>query len=203
MREDTAPDGRTDNRITFSGLDADSKARHDPGGKVRIRLRQNITGGARFSDCGRYRPLLWRDWAGAERSGYVLWVGMNPSTADGDADDPTVRRECDFTMSWGYGAYRKCNVMDLRATHPRDLLGDHAARSDANLPTILEQARSAEVVVLAFGALHKRLEHHGRETVEALADLRNDIKCLGFTANGSPRHPLYLRKDSQLLDFAA
>lgn len=186
----------------FSGTVPNSKDSHDPGGKVRIRLRDNIRGGATFSDCGVYRPLLWRDWDGAPNAGYVLWIGMNPSTADGDVDDPTVRRECDFTMAWGFGSYRKCNVMDMRATQPKSLLAAGVApRSEINLDTIVEQARGAQTVVLAFGALHKKLTPYGAEVVERLSKERTEMYCLGLTGNGSPRHPLYLRKDSQLLEF--
>lgn len=188
---------------TFSGTVPNSKDSHDPGGKVRIRLRDNIRGGATFSDCGVFRPILWRDWEGAAKPGHVLWIGMNPSTADGDVDDPTVRRECDFTAAWGYGSYRKCNVMDMRATQPRSLLAPGAVpRSDINLDVIVEQAKSAELVVMAFGSLHKKLSHFGSEVVERLVNERARLWCLGTTANGSPRHPLYLRKDSELLGFS-
>nr|WP_250808585.1 DUF1643 domain-containing protein [Neorhizobium tomejilense] len=189
---------------TFSGKVPNSKDQHDPGGKVRIKLRASFLGGATFSDCGRYRPILWRDWEGAQKPGYVLWIGMNPSTADGDVDDPTVRRECDFTASWGYGAYRKCNVMDLRATQPKSLIIPGAVpRSAVNLDFISEQARNAEVVVLAFGSLHKKLAAFGSEVVDRLSAEGVQMHCLGITANGSPKHPLYLRKDSQLVRFAA
>jgi hypothetical protein len=187
---------------TFSGSTPDSKDKHDPGGKVRIRLRDAIVGGAAFSDCGRYRPLLWRTWDGAANPGHVLWIGMNPSTADGTVDDPTVRRECDFTAAWGYGVYRKCNVMDFRATQPKALLETGIEpRSEINLSTIAEQAKSAEIVVLAFGSLHKKLSRYGTDVVRALEAENIDAYCLGVTANGSPKHPLYLRKDSELLRY--
>lgn len=188
--------------VTFSGSTPNSKDRHDPGGKVRIRLRETIRGGATFSDCGQYRPLLWRDWADAPKLGHVLWIGMNPSTADGDVDDPTVRRECDFTAAWGYGAYRKCNVMDFRATQPKALLQPSVSpRSEINLSTIVEQAKSAQLVILAFGSLHKKLSHYGMDVVSALETENIPAMCLGITANGSPKHPLYLRKDAERIPF--
>ncbi|MDW9481896.1 DUF1643 domain-containing protein [Sinorhizobium meliloti] len=188
--------------ITFNETTPNSKDRHDPGGKVRIRLRTSIRAGATFSDCGRYRPLLWRDWDGAPNPGHVLWIGMNPSTADGDVDDPTVRRECDFTAAWGYGIYRKCNVMDFRATQPKALLQPGISpRSDINLSIIVEQARSAQLVILAFGSLHRKLSSFGTDVVAALETENIDATCLGFTANGSPRHPLYLRKDAERVPF--
>jgi hypothetical protein len=169
---------------------------------VRIRLRDAIRGGATFSDCGQFRPLLWRDWSDALNAAYVLWIGMNPSTADGDADDPTVRRECDFTAAWGYSVYRKCNVMDFRATQPKALLQPGIIpRSEINLSVIVEQARSAHLVILAFGSLHKKLSHYGADVVAALEAENIQPMCLGITANGSPKHPLYLRKDSERVPF--
>jgi hypothetical protein len=127
---------------------------------------------------------------------------MNPSTADGTVDDPTVRRECDFTAAWGYGVYRKCNVMDFRATQPKALLGTEVVpRSEINLSTIVEQARTADIVILAFGSLHKKLSHYGADVVRALEAENIDAYCLGLTANGSPKHPLYLRKDSERLRY--
>ncbi|MBY3432658.1 DUF1643 domain-containing protein [Rhizobium laguerreae] len=189
---------------TFSGSTPGSQDKHDPGGKVRIRLRDTITGGATFSDCGRYRPLLWRTWDDAPLAGHVLWIGMNPSTADGSVDDPTVRRECDFTAAWGYGVYRKCNVMDFRATQPKALLeAGVVPRSEINLSLIVDQARSAKIVILAFGALHKKLSHYGTDVVCALEAENIEAYCLGVTANGSPKHPLYLRKDAERVPYRA
>lgn len=187
---------------TFTEGSTEAVFLHDPGGKVRIRLRDTITGGASFSACGKYRPLLWRDWENDGHEGYVLWIGMNPSTADGNVDDPTVRRECDFTASWGFGSYRKCNVMDYRATQPKALLEQGVLpRSEINLATIIEQARSARLVILAFGSLHKKLSLYGSDTVDALKLAGIEPMCLGLTANGSPRHPLYLRKDAAPVRF--
>lgn len=177
---------------------------HDPGGKVRLRLASETVGDAVFSPCGRHRILLTRAWPGAERPGTVLFIGMNPSTAAGDVDDPTVAKECKFTRRWGYGSYVKANVMDYRATHPRMLLlPDVVPCSPANLPAIVEAARMASVVVLAYGALHKKLAHHGEAVKKALAAEGIKVHVLALTKDGHPRHPLYLKDDSDLLEFAA
>lgn len=177
---------------------------HDPGGKVRLRLRDGVTGTAVFSECGRHRTLLTREWEGAALPGYVLWIGMNPSTAAADLDDPTVFKECKFTRRWGYGSYVKCNVMDYRATHPRMLLADGVvACSPDNLPAIVGAAKEAALVVLAYGALHKRLAHHGTAVVEALRSEGVRLHALVLTKAGHPGHPLYLKDDSELLEFRA
>jgi hypothetical protein len=177
-------------------------ALHDPGGKVKIGLADGVDGGAVFSDCGRYRQSLWRKWDGATRDGYVLWIGMNPSTADGTADDPTVFKERKFTKRWGFGHYVKCNVMDYRATDQKRLRApDVVPCSDANLPTIVELAKGAQLVVLAFGSPHKSLNVHGQNVVRELSAAGVEMHCLALTKQGLPGHPLYLKDDSELMPF--
>jgi len=175
---------------------------HDPGGKVRLRLREGVSGEAWFSSCGRYRRLLTRSWAGADKPGSVLWIGMNPSTAAADVDDPTVAKECRFTKRWGYGRYVKANVMDYRATHPGMLLAEGVVPcSPENLPAIVSAAREAAIVMLAFGALHRKLACHGRAVLSALKEEGIAAHALKLTKDGSPGHPLYIREDSLPFPF--
>ena len=180
-----------------------SAAGHDPGGKVRLRLPDDVIGGATFSDCGRYRQALTRDWTpeGAVPRA-VLFVGMNPSVADAEASDPTCHRELMFARDWGFTRYLKGNVLDWRATSPKDIPADPAlACSAANIPVLVEMTQEAELVVMAYGKLHKR--HHGTvaEVLRAIAAVGRPMKCLGLNQDGSAKHPLYLRKDTRLRDF--
>lgn len=175
---------------------------HDPGGKVRLKLKSEATGDAVFSACGRYRRLLTRKWETCTVPGSVLWIGMNPSTAAADVDDPTVFKEGKYTRRWGYGEYVKCNVMDYRATHPKMLLEDGVVPcSPDNLPTIIEEAKRASIVVLAYGALHKKLLVHGENVKLALAHAGIPLYALALTKDGHPRHPLYLKDSSDLIPF--
>lgn len=163
---------------------------HDPGGKSTFALPAGVRGHAEFygkDDC--YRPLLTRDW-GPSNSPYALWIGMNPSTARADVNDPTIARECNITAKLlNLSSYHKCNVCDWRATDPRRLipLGDRA-RSDINLDVIREQASRAFVVVLTCGQLPRSLQHLARETISVLRMDRRVLYCLGRTQDGWPRH---------------
>ena len=77
---------------------------------------------ATFSECGRYRYTLRRAWdAGPSHSGTVCWVMRNPSTADADKLDPTLRRCRGFTLGWGFAAMSVVNLYALRSTDPRGL----------------------------------------------------------------------------------
>ncbi|MRX51563.1 DUF1643 domain-containing protein [Paracoccus sp. S-4012] len=168
-------------------------AAHDPGGRVRYALAAETRAGAEFSACSRYRPRLWREW---EVGGLtVLWVGMNPSTADAGFDDPTCRRECDFTRAWGGSRYLKGNVLDWRATRPQDLPRDPAlACSPRNLEALTGMAGEADLVIAAHGRLHRRFHPVLREVLAALRDAAaKPVQRPAVNSDGSARHPLYLR----------
>lgn len=179
---------------------------HDPGGKVRHSIGNGIRGAATFSECGRYRSTLERELLVRPVNhlrGTALWIGMNPSTADAEVNDPTCLREQAYTFNQlGLTRYLKMNVMDYRATHPKDLLrpGVIPAREE-NLRDIVQYARGTNTVIAAWGALPKRLRHYADDVERALAGEGIKLHCLGYTKDGSPRHPLYLRKDAPLVFY--
>lgn len=175
---------------------------HDPGGKVRLRLGEGVRGDAVMSDCGRYRQVM-RRWLGDEfPTAYILFIGMNPSTADASVDDPTCAREWTFARREGFSAMVKCNVGDYRATDPKMLVAPGVvAVSDANIPAIRRAASGAGRVVLCHGKLNKALAPAGRELVAALRADGAELWCFGTNADGSPKHPLYLRADTPLVPF--
>lgn len=179
-------------------------AAHDPGGKVRLALHSGTHGDAGFSEDGKRRFWLRRTWTDYGINHFWLWIGMNPSTADASVDDPTIRREVAFTKRepGPERYYIKCNVMDYRATSPKALLAPGICPStQENLVTILRYARYAEKIIVCHGALHKKLQPYANEIVGALRAAGAELWCLGKTANGSPRHPLYLRADTPLVSF--
>jgi len=148
-----------------------------------------VKGHAVFDVSRCYRYLLTRTFdVGAGR---VLFVMLNPSTADEHKSDPTVRRCEGFAQAWGFAALDIANLFGLRATDPGELRrvpDPVGAENDEHL--LLASAR-ASVVVAAWGAggrLHDR-------DVAVMRQLRRHacIRCLGFTKSGDPRHPLYVR----------
>ena len=177
---------------------------HDPGGKVRLKLPDGVIGGAMFSDCGRYRQALTRDWtAQGATPRAILFIGMNPSVADAAASDPTCHRELMFARDWGYTRYLKGNMLDWRATSPKDIPADpDLACSAANIPALEEMAAEAETVVMAYGKLHKRFQPVIGQVFAAMAATGKPLMCLGLNKDGSAKHPLYLRKDTQLMPFS-
>jgi hypothetical protein len=192
---------------------------HDPGGKVRTILPAHIEGDAGlYGRHQEYRLWLYRQWTGLpihykSNTGctrvdplepYLLWIGMNPSTADAHVNDPTITREIGFTMKFDYRCYYKCNVMDYRATHPLTLtLPDVVPVSDQNEYVIRSLAKEAAKIICCWGSVHRRLATFPRElTARLLLDgHEHKMFCLGRTMSGAPRHPLYLKSGTQLEKF--
>ena len=181
---------------------------HDPGGKVKLTLSSGVSGMAEFSACGRYRRTLYRAWSPPllgpkNRAGTVLFIGMNPSTADADHDDPTIRREIGFAKRWGYSFLSKCNIGDYRATDPRDIPSDpDIACTRENLRWIEAEATGAALIILAHGNPPPPLRLAAQRVYFALTDLLGlEVFCLGTTKEGWPKHPLYLPSDQPLIRY--
>lgn len=178
--------------------------RHDAGGKVSTRLPSDIRGDAMFTgDRDRYRPIL-RRWSGsiAFPDRFVLFIGMNPSTASDTHNDPTITREWGFTIREGFSAFAKCNVSDYRATKPAELLESGLELQSAdNRATIIEQAKLAALVIVCWGAVNRALEPLAASLTGDLRSAGIDPRCFGTTKAGHPRHPLYLASGVPLVSF--
>ena len=157
---------------------------------------------------GKYRYRLDRTWDEPMRDmGRVCWVMLNPSTADAEQDDPTIRRCIGFSRSWGCSSLTVVNLFGFRSTNPAALwkLTTNEARGQENARHVLEAMREASLVVVAWGA-HIAFRSGGnvlyrlpRYNIEAWA--AGPIRCLGLTSMGQPRHPLYVKADTRLTPF--
>jgi hypothetical protein len=159
---------------------------------------------AKLSDCGTYRYSLGRRWNEPmpERLPVLdLWVMLNPSTADAEIDDPTIRRCIAFSRSWGADGLRVVNLFALRSTDPA-ALNRHpdpiGPRNDATLKLLAQATRElGGRIVCAWGA-HPMAAVRGRMVLPLLGD----AMCLGTTKAGAPRHPLYVRGDTALTPWS-
>lgn len=145
--------------------------------------------GAVLSGCGRYRYVLWRDWADGPKALFIL---LNPSTADAGQDDPTLRRVMGFARAAGHGGVRVVNLFALRATDPRALHNSPDPIGPENDRHLTEQLRACDgAVICAWGA---QGGYRGRDAqvLARLAGAGVPLWHLGLTAGGKPRHPLYL-----------
>lgn len=152
--------------------------------------------GAIISDCGLYRYNLSRSWGTG--NGVALFVMLNPSTADADIDDPTIRRCMGFAKRLGYAALEVVNLFAFRATDPAKMKSFDNPVGPDNRRHIIESAERAGVIIAAWGVNGR---HNGQDD-EVLGWLSNKtVYALGLTKDGIPRHPLYLRSDAELVLF--
>lgn len=154
--------------------------------------------GAVFSPCGDYRYALWRNWHPA--GSRLLVVGLNPSTADGERDDPTSRRCIAFARQWGFGSLWLANLYAWRSPRPSDLRHPADPVGPLNDHWLSCLARESDAILVAWGAKGAR-QSRARAVLEGpLSGYR--LTCLGRCRSGAPRHPLYLKRDTcpQLFD---
>lgn len=145
-----------------------------------------MSGSALLSDDRRYRYYLTRRW-GPGLS--VAWLMLNPSTADADTDDPTLRKVVGFTRAWGYNACAVVNLYGVRSALPAVLLdsGGGDPVGPDNDRWVEHFAGSAAMVVVAFGA-HRAARPRAVELLPLLPDV-GGLWCIGTNADGSPLHP--------------
>lgn len=144
---------------------------------------------AELSPCGLYRYALGRRWGLGK---LVAWIGLNPSTADAEVDDPTIRRMVNYSRAWGYGALTVRNLFAFRSKQPADLLNVDDPVGQRN-DQALAEAFDADLVVAAWGGSMP----YSRDEVVLRMRPEVTLYCLGTTRTGAPRHPLYCRSGLQ------
>lgn len=144
-----------------------------------------------ISRCGAYRYVLWRE-LDATQSNFVLFIGLNPSTADATTDDPTIRRCKDFARRWGFGALCMANLFAFRATRPEDLKSTPVPVGPRNNHWLRRLAEQADLIVAAWG-VDGAFAGRDRKVMQLV---RGPVHCLGTTKDGHPRHPLYLKQSA-------
>lgn len=170
-------------------------------------LQHGETATAVLSACERYRFRLARVWDWKRPR--MIFVMLNPSTADAATDDPTIRRCRGFAKRENCGGFEVVNLFAWRATDPADLLraddpvGDGNDRyiADAMAPSDPPTDPPNGPVVAAWGA-HPAARLRAPAVATQLCWLVPfHLHCLGTSKDGSPRHPLMLRADTPLQPF--
>lgn len=139
---------------------------------------------ADISDCRRYRYSLTREW---DERPKMVFIGLNPSTADETVDDPTIRRCVNFAKRDGYGGLIMLNLFAWRATDPSELGKVEDPVGPRNDLLLANEYHT----IVAWGSAKMQLIQ--RRVWAATARLRGPLFCLGRCRDGNPRHPLYLK----------
>ncbi|MDB4935170.1 MAG: hypothetical protein JWP87_2142 [Labilithrix sp.] len=161
---------------------------------------------ATFSPCGQFRYELRRVWKPKARA--MVFVGLNPSTADESTDDPTIRRILGFADDWGFGTLVMLNAFAYRSTDPKALHTRASCSREVigpeNDPTMRRtfETHRRDKLVIGWGA-HGILLERGRDVASIALSVHSRPECFGLTQNGQPKHPLYLAASTKAQRYAA
>lgn len=155
--------------------------------------KEQEVSGAKFSDCGKYRYALWRKWDSTKP--FIMFIGLNPSTATAIMDDPTIRRVKRFAKDWGYGGVYMANLFAFVTPYPEELLTceDPIKDNDMWLITIGSKCKD---VLFAWGSFKE-----AKDRAKQVSEMFPSAICLGLTKDGSPKHPLYVAAKTSQINF--
>ena len=145
---------------------------------------------AEFSIDKKERYSLKREWDKSKNK--ILYIMLNPSLADDKNDDPTIRRLINFTKKFNYGGFLVGNIFTTITPNPKEI-DKSKGMSDKNFEKLLNLINKVDQIVYAWG--------NSVEEPQLLKELILSPKCFGKNLNGTPKHPLYLPKNSKLIDY--
>lgn len=156
---------------------------------------------ALFSSCKKYRFILSRVWD--DQKPMVMFIGLNPSVADAENDDPTVRRMIGFAQDWGFGGFYIVNCFPFIATCPKKLnkwyyADDYYSAMYQNHDHISETRNKCSRVVFCWGGNEMVVN---QKIDQVLKNTFPDAMVFKLNADGSPKHPLYVPKITQLIPY--
>ncbi|MDA7425783.1 DUF1643 domain-containing protein [Thalassococcus lentus] len=156
----------------------------------RAHQNQDQTSRAWYSSCEAYRYGLERRWSDGPS---LLYVMLNPSTATEERNDPTIERCQRRAVALGFGALRIANLFAFRATKPQDLRKAKDPVGSDNDALLMDWAEQSDMTLAAWGVHGALLDR----AAELAPRLPGDVRHLGLTRDGHPRHPLYVSYDTQ------
>jgi hypothetical protein len=155
---------------------------------------------ALFSPDRIYRFELWRRWDNSKP--YCQFIGLNPSIADEQIDDPTIRRCIAFAMAWRYGALLMTNLFAFRSTDPKGLgCVKDAIGGAANDKALIQDGRPAPGIVIAAFGSNRMVEDRATVVIGMFKAIGRPLHCLGRNRAGWPSHPLYMPASSKPIPY--
>lgn len=153
-----------------------------------------VSRSAVISDCEKYRYSLERKWD--ETKPRVMFLMLNPSTADANVDDATIRRCIGFAKNWGFGSLCVGNLFAYRSTNPKELLKTKEPMGILNKWHLDFMAKESEMIVCAWGnaPIVNKLGKKFGENYKPLKGIEN-LHYIDLSNDGTPKHPLYLKSE--------
>ena len=152
-----------------------------------MELFETINKGADFSNDGNYRYRLWRIWD--ESKPKVMVIGLNPSNANAEKDDPTISILKRMLSILGYGGFYMMNCFAYITSNPK-LLKDDPMSDEYNDCILTITATHCSDIIFAYGSF-KIIKEKGRH--KELIEMFPNAKCFGKSKDGSPIHPLAMQ----------
>jgi len=129
-----------------------------------------------------YRYSLWRLWD--ETLPQILFIGLNPSTANATKDDRTVSRCVNLAKQWGYGGISIGNLFAYQSENPEEMMNHSEPIGPENDKWLKRLADDSDLIVAMWGdgGLHMN-------RAETVLRMFPDLYCIATTQAGQPRHP--------------
>lgn len=152
-----------------------------------------------ISDCGKYRYRLERKIS--DEGDTVMFIGVNPSTADANTDDATVRKWRGFATRWGMQRFIVGNLFAYRATDVNELKTCVDPVGELNEAHLALMMQEVDLVVPCWGSRNKlphQLEWRIHRVRTLMERLGVPVRVFGLTSSGDPKHPLMLPYSTEL-----
>jgi hypothetical protein len=133
----------------------------------------------------KYRYVLSRIWDNSKEK--IVFIGLNPSTADETIDDPTIRKCITYAKKWGYGGFYMLNLFAYRATEPGNMKMANDPVGEENDYYLDEYINKVNIAICCWGN-HGQFKSRSKQVLSKY----NNLYFLKLNKTGEPAHPLYL-----------
>lgn len=148
---------------------------------------------AAIDETEQYRYWLLREWNNTLPK--LVFIMLNPSTADASIDDPTIKRCISFASKLNFGSIQVVNLFAYRATDPKNLKNKSIDPvGKLNDKYIIDTCRNSDLIIAAWG-VNGSLNARDKYVTKLIGTNTYDLHCLGMSKDGHPRHPLYVKGD--------
>lgn len=162
-------------------------------------VEENGNNWALFSKDMVYRFFLNRK-TGIPGNKKLIWLMLNPSTADAFKLDPTVTRCLYRSKRYGANEMIILNLFAMRSPYPKDLYKNNNPIGLGNDQFIHDFTNRPDTTVVCAWGNHPKVKGRMEDVLELIGP-KVPLKCLGTTKDGYPFHPLHIAYDQDLIDF--
>jgi hypothetical protein len=149
-----------------------------------------------FSPDRKHRYALIRVWN--NELPRIMFIGLNPSTANEKENDPTIRRVINFAKGWGFGGVYMCNLFSFVTPYPSEL---KKAKDNLENDFHLRYYTSISKEVLCAWGAFPEIGERSSQVYKMLKNYSAEFSALQINKNGSPKHPLYVKADIKRVPF--